>query len=57
MAISLEEVVERLEWSLLEMEKCNYGDAAQRLSNTIQAIKNNGIQCRARLFQTSKQGE
>jgi len=43
MSISVDELVERLEESLADIERRNYGDAAQRLTNTISIIKTGGI--------------
>ena len=43
MAICLNDLVERLEASLDEIEKSNYGNAAQRLANTIRIIQEGGI--------------
>ena len=43
MSISVDELIERLEESLADIERRNYGDAAQRLINTISIIKIDGI--------------
>ena len=43
MAITLNDLKERLEASLDEIEKRNYGNAAQRLANTIQIIERSGV--------------
>jgi len=43
MSISVDDLVERLEESLADIERRNYGDAAQRLINTISIIKVGGI--------------
>ncbi len=43
MSISVDDLVERLEESLADIERRNYGDAAQRLTNTISIIKKGGI--------------
>ena len=43
MSISVDSLVERLEESLADIERRNYGDAAQRLTNTISIIKEGGI--------------
>ena len=43
MAITLNDLKERLEESLEDIEKRNYGNAAQRLVNTIRIIEENGI--------------
>ena len=57
MAITLSDLVSRLEMSLNEMEKCNYGDAAQRLSNTIRILQENGITIHAIAKTDSKKVE
>ena len=43
MAITLNDLKERLEESLYHIEKHNYGHAAQYLTNTIRIIKENGV--------------
>lgn len=43
MAITLNDLVERLEVALDEIERQNYGHAAQRLTNTISILQENGI--------------
>jgi hypothetical protein len=43
MAITLGDLVERLEDTLKEIESQNYGHAAQRLTNTIRILEENGI--------------
>ena len=43
MAITLSDLVSRLEMSLEEIEKSNYGNAAQRLANTIRILQEGGI--------------
>ena len=43
MAITLSDLVERLEETLDEIERQNYGHAAQRLTNTIRILQENGI--------------
>ena len=43
MAITLNDLVERLEVTLDEIERQNYGYAAQRLTNTISILQENGI--------------
>jgi len=43
MSIVVDDLVERLEESLADIERRNYGDAAQRLTNTISIIKTGGI--------------
>ena len=43
MAITLSDLVSRLEMSLDEIEKSNYGNAAQRLANIIGILQEGGI--------------
>ena len=43
MAITLNDLVERLEVTLDEIERQNYGHAAQRLTNTISILQESGI--------------
>ena len=43
MSIIVDDLIERLEESLADIERRNYGDAAQRLINTISIIKTGGI--------------
>ena len=43
MAITLNDLVERLEVTLDEIERQNYGYAAQRLTNTISILQERGI--------------
>lgn len=43
MAITLNDLVGRLEVTLEEIEKSNYGNAAQRLANTIRILQDGGI--------------
>lgn len=55
MSISVDTLVERLEESLADIERRNYGDAAQRLTNTISAIKINGLRAVARPTITNRE--
>ena len=57
MSISLDGLVERLEESLADIERRNYGDAAQRLTNTISIIKVSGIRAIARPAITNRESE
>ena len=43
MAITLNDLVERLEVTLDEIERQNYGYAAQRLTNAISILQESGI--------------
>ena len=43
MAITLGDLVERLETTVEDLERQNYGNAAQRLTNTIRILQENGI--------------
>ena len=55
MSICLDELIERLEESLADIERRNYGDAAQRLNNTISIIKVSGIRAIARPAITNRE--
>lgn len=57
MSISVDSLVERLEESLADIERRNYGDAAQRLTNTISAIKVGGIRAIAIPAITNRESE
>ena len=57
MAICLNDLVERLEASLEEIEKRNYGIAAQRLTNTIRILREGGITIHAIARTESKKVE
>ena len=57
MAITLNDLVYRLEESLDEIEKSNYGNAAQRLANTIRILKEGGITIHAIARTDSKKVE
>ena len=57
MAITLNDLKERLEASLDDIEKRNYGNAAQRLANTIRIIEEGGITIHATATTKSKKVE
>ena len=57
MAICLNDLVARLEASLEEIEKRNYGNAAQRLANTIRILREGGITIHAIARTESKKVE
>ena len=57
MAITLNDLVYRLEESLDEIEKSNYGNAAQRLANTIRVLQEGGITIHAIARTESKKVE
>ena len=57
MAITLNDLKERLEASLDEIEKRNYGNAAQRLANTIRIIEEGGITIHATATTKNKKVE
>lgn len=57
MSISVDELVERLEESVADIERCNYGNASQRLTNTISIIKASGIRAIARPLITNQESE
>lgn len=57
MAITLDDLKERLERALDDIERRNYGDATQRLTNTISILENNGITIHAIALVTSKKVE
>lgn len=57
MAITLNDLKERLEVSLDEIERRNYGNAAQRLTNTIRIIEESGITIHATATTKSKKVE
>ena len=57
MAITLNDLVYRLEESLDDIEKSNYGNAAQRLANTIRVLQEGGITIHAIARTDSKKVE
>lgn len=57
MAITLNDLVYRLEESLDDIEKSNYGNAAQRLANTIRILQVGGITIHAIAKTDSKKVE
>ena len=57
MAITLNDLVHRLEESLDEIEKSNYGNAAQRLTNTIRILQEGGVTIHAIARTDSKKVE
>ena len=57
MAITLNDLVERLNFALNDIEKSNYGDAAQRLENAIVILENQGIVIHATASVNSKKVE
>ena len=57
MSISVDSLVERLRESLADIERRNYGDAAQRLTNTISIIKEGGIRAIAIPTITNQESE
>lgn len=57
MAIVLSDLVYRLEESLDDIEKSNYGNAAQRLANTIRVLQEGGITIHAIARTDSKKVE
>lgn len=57
MAITLNDLKERLEVTLEEIEKRNYGNAAQRLANTIRILQDGGITIHAIARTESKKVE
>ena len=57
MAIKLNDLVYRLEESLDEIEKSNYGNAAQRLTNIIRILQEGGITIHAIAKTDSKKVE
>lgn len=57
MAITLTDLVVRLEETLEEIEKRNYGNAAQRLTNTIRILQEGGITIHAIARTESKKVE
>jgi len=57
MAITLTDLVVRLEETLEEIEKRNYGNAAQRLTNTIRILQEGGITIHAIATVESKKVE
>ena len=57
MAITLCDLKERLERALDDLERRNYGDASQRLTNTISILENNGVTIHEIASVTSKKVE
>jgi len=57
MAMTLNDLVGRLEVTLEEIEKSNYGNAAQRLANTIRILQDGGITIHAIARTESKKVE
>lgn len=57
MAITLNDLVYRLEESLDDIEKSNYGNAAKRLANTIRILREGGITIHAIAKTDSKKVE
>ena len=57
MAITLNDLVYRLEESLDEIEKSNYGNAAQRLTNIIRILQEGGVTIHAIARTDSKKVE
>ena len=57
MAIVLSDLVYRLEESLDDIEKSNYGNAAKRLANTIRILREGGITIHAIAKTDSKKVE
>lgn len=57
MAITLNDLVYRLEESLDDIEKSNYGNAAKRLVNTIRILREGGITIHAIAKTDSKKVE
>ena len=57
MAITLNDLTERLNFVLDDIEKSNYGDAAQRLTNAIGILENNGVVIHATASVKSKKVE
>lgn len=57
MAIKLNDLVYRLEESLDDIEKSNYGNAAKRLANTIRILREGGITIHAIAKTDSKKVE
>ena len=57
MAIVLSDLVYRLEESLDDIEKSNYGNAAKRLANTIRILREGGITIHAIATVESKKVE
>ena len=57
MSISLDDLVERLKVSLADIERRNYGNAAQGLANTISILKVSGIRTVARPTITNQESE
>lgn len=57
MAITLNDLVYRLEESLDDIEKSNYGNAAKRLANTIRILREGGITIHAIAKADSKKVE
>lgn len=43
MAITLGDLVERLEEAQSEISQCNYGHAYSQIGNVINVLKNNGV--------------
>ena len=57
MSISVDSLVERLEESLADIERRNYGNAAQGQANTISILKVSGIRTVARPTITNRESE